>query len=221
MAGYRIQPKHHKPHVAAAHDVPTPSLITVKNGKVSVIAFPCWFYEIGRPERAVIHNRTLKDHLGYPGPDGAFGSGTDDNISQERDLARHPEACNHSSVIGTSYQHGYHPTSNLHLHGRPDVCGPLCNEVDQTRLIPIHLNDYGYKFDVAFDPFDGLGLTVTIDPRDDWIIRLKVATNCSAADKEAIYSRFAISGTADDGRRDVISGVLKIVPGLVVPERKL
>lgn len=222
MTGYRIQPKHHKPHVAAAHDVPTPSVITVKNGKVSIIAFPCWFYEIGRPERAVIHNRTLQDHLGYPGPDGAFGKGTNDNISQERDLAWYPERCwTPYGEVGNTYQYEYQPSSNLHLHGRPDVCGALCNEIDQTRLIPIHLKKYGYEFDVAFDPFQGLDLTVVIDAEDDWIIRLKIATNCPDADKEPIFSRFVISGTADDGRRDVISGVLKIVPGLVVPERKL
>ena len=222
MSGYRIQPKKHKPIVAAAHDVPTPSIITVKNGKISVIAFPCWYYEIRRPERAVVHNRTLKDHLGYPGPNGAFGTGVYDNVSQERDLARHPEP-QHIPPEGLSplmhYQHGHHPSSNLHLHGRPDVCGPLCDQVDQTRLIPIHLKKYGYQVSVVFDEFEGLTMNTYIDQEDDWIIRLKITTNCPAADKQPLFSRFAISGLADDGRRDVISGMLKITPGLVVPER--
>lgn len=209
--GYRIQPKKHKPRVAAAHDVPTPGLITVKNGKVSIIGMPFWFYEIHRPERAFIHNRTLKDHLGYAG-----------DISQERDLARHPEPC-HRPPEGLSplmhYQHGYHPSSNLHLHGRPDVCGPLCDQIDQRRLIPIHLREYGYEFDVSFDEYDGLGMEVWIDEKDDWVVRLKITTNCPDAIDKPIKSRFSISGTADDGRRDVIYGRLQITPGLLVAER--
>lgn len=209
--GYRIQQHKHIPPIAKAHDVPTPSLITVKNGKVVEIGVPFWFYEIHDPERAFIHNRTLKDHLGYAG-----------NISQERDLARHPEPC-HRPPEGLSpiphYQHGYHPSSNLHLHGRPDVCGPLCDQIDQRRLIPIHLPEYGYEWDITWEPQEGLSMSCWIDEDEDWVVRLKIDTNCPDAVDKPLRSRFAMAGTADDGRRTIISGLLQIVPGLVVPER--
>ena len=85
------------------------------------------------------------------------------------------------------------------------------------RLFPIHLKDEGYtSFEVEIvDAPDGLVATASLDPDDDWIIRISIESDIGAnsfSDK-MIDRRFSVFAKAGTNKRDLVfNGTIVVTP---------
>ena len=85
------------------------------------------------------------------------------------------------------------------------------------RLFPIHLKDEGYtSFEVEIvDAPDGLVATASLDPDDDWIVRVSIESNIGAnsfSDK-MIDRRFSVFAKAGTNKRDLVfNGTIVVTP---------
>lgn len=160
---YRLhEPKRHEPRRTIV-DTATPLKLYMHNGTVSNFAFPCWYQEIYPPVPAVLHNRDLHDHFGWPSP------------------TRPDRSCQL-----------WIPEEGHCIHGMQE-CHPHCRHyIDFRKVRPIHLLSEYEGYDKAFvrwvkEP-NGIDYQAYIDPEEDWVVRLVV--NCqdpNAVEEPQVY----------------------------------
>lgn len=182
--GYRIN--EHKPPKPrrTVVDIATPTKVFVHNGVISEIAFPCWYQEVHPPIPAAHHNRRLHDHEGWPSPGHA------DHVCQL-----------------------WIPSHGKCLHGYRE-CSPHCKHyIDYARVFPVHLlsEDEGYTAAAVkwLDEHEGIEVTATIDPIEDWVVRVSVdCQDPNAIDEPQVYRMtvFVTSPGSEDlaPRRDIV-----------------
>lgn len=142
-----------KPNRTAV-DIATPVKLYMNNGTVTNFAFPCWYQEVLPPVPARIHDRHLHDHQGWPSP-------------------MHPD---HSCQLWIP-----EPGYEIPVPHHPE-CMPFARHyIDHTRLHPIHLlsSEEGYTTaSVAWaGEHEGVVATASIDPEEDWVVRVALTAN--------------------------------------------
>ena len=85
------------------------------------------------------------------------------------------------------------------------------------RLFPIHLKDEGYtSFEVEIvDAPDGLVATASLDPDDDWIIRVSIESDIGANSfwDKMIDRRISVFAKAGTNKRDLVfNGTIVVTP---------
>lgn len=187
--GYRID-EHPKPRPhRELKDTTTPATITVHNGTIAHLAFPCWYQEVHKPLRAYPHNKHVHDHFGWPGPDNP------DNSCQL-----------------------WLPALHCCSIGKHHECSPHCrNYIDLDGLFPIHLLNEGYTgFEVSFQasevvPTDAdIQCEATVDPEEDWVVRVTLYTHDQNALDEPMRYKMTVFAIMDTGynktdRRDIVA----------------
>ena len=99
-----------------------------------------------------------------------------------------------------------------------ECCPPHCEHfIDMRKLFPIHLKDEGYtSFDVEIvDAPDGLVATASLDPDDDWIIRVSIESDIGANSfsNAMIDRRFSVFAKAGENKRDLVfNGTIVVTP---------
>lgn len=202
--GYRLQePRPPKPRRNVV-DLATPMRLFIHNGAIGHFAFPCWYQEVLRPEPAMIHDRRLHDHIGWPDP-------------------RHPD-----HICQAQVQH-LGPRELRPPHRRPHhVCRfalepSKCNHkggckscrhyLDARTVFPIHLgrsnndvNGEGYTnfYVVIVDhhgeivPSSVINARAYVDESEDWVVRLDVEPRLEHAINHPEEFRFTIFGYAPE-----------------------
>lgn len=210
---YRIQHKPPKPPNRTMQDTTTGSRLYIENGATAYFAIPCFYEEVFPPVQTKLHSRMLHDHLGYPGPDGAFGKGQDDHICQWWDFAK----C--SCKKGHPHYAPLHQRMPQFAHtmGLSNCGKGKCKDfIDLDTFIPIHFIAEGYEeawVDILNKP-EGLKAEAWIDPAKDWIIRVLFDAMVPEAMIENIKLRYTVRVSRIDGMREhrdtVSQGILTI-----------
>lgn len=172
----------HEPHRHHKHDiedVATAGRILVTNGNHNTFAIPCYYYPTPIKPHNGPHCKDAHDHDGWPQP------------------TKPDASCQPWEFWGYPIE-GYIPRH-----------GPL--QIKDVKTIPIHLTEEGYtSASVAIlDAPDGLEMAATIDPVDDWIVRVEIQADCEAAVYEEVHCRAAVRVTGPD-RTDTL-GVFKVI----------
>ena len=153
-------------------DIATPIKVFAHNGTTEYIAFPCWYQEIHRPIRAHHHDHHWHDHVGWPAPD-------------------HPDHCCQL----------WAPDRHCCSLGKHHECSPHCKHyIDYSNVSPIHLlSEYeGYTgASIAWATDNGLAptgiaATASIDPEEDWVVRVNLDIHDGAAVKEPQKYKFTV-----------------------------
>lgn len=177
--GYR-KPEPHRHHKHDIEDVATAGRILVTNGNVNTFAIPCYYYPTPIKPHNGPHCRDMHDHLGWPQPG-------------------HPdESCQDQEFFGYPVE-GYIPKH-----------GP--KQIKDVKTVPIHLSEEGYTaatVSLSNSAPAGLEMSASIDPQDDWIVRVQVSAECEEAVCEPVECRAAVRVTGP-GRTDTL-GVFKVI----------
>ena len=105
-------------------------------------------------------------------------------------------------------------TSTPHM----ECCPPHCEHfIDMRKLFPIHLKDEGYtSFEVEIvDAPEGLVATASLDPDDDWIVRVSIESDIGAKSfsDAMITRRFSVFAKTGTNKRDLVfNGTIVVTP---------
>lgn len=179
-------------------DVTTPMKLYIHNGIANDFAFPCYYQEIHKPVPVVPHDPHWHDHVGWPSPN-------------------HPGHSCQLWIPGTGCTFPEpHPECHRHCE----------HYVDMTTLTPIHLTseEEGYTtFSVAWvEEPTGITATASIDPDDDWVVKVHIDCKDPNAKKEPQAYKFTVfaNAPATDGkaaRRDIVAlAELVVLPSAYV-----
>lgn len=174
--GYRTEDRPHHPPRRTMHDTATPGKVYAHNGTTAHLAIPCWYQEVHKPIRMKYHDRDMHDHVGWPDP------------------ARKDRSCQ----LYEPFEDGYPPEPpHTVMGGHP----PVRKLLDMTRVFPIHLtSDYeGYSSArVAFvGDHEGIIATASIDPVQDWVVRVVFNIKDPNALEEPQSYKFTVFVDAD------------------------
>lgn len=196
---YRINERPRKPKTRQAQALTTPSDIFVVNGTTTRIAIPCFYHEIRRALPAVLHDRMIHDHIGWPTPDSP------DHVCQPHDFAIPPG----------------HPSRAMPHMGYAGP-GEVKRYIDMSKVFPVHLTKEGYNkyyAKLAASISSYASATVKVDPEKDWVIRVTIKANKKfdeiddkQAEQVGAYSIFA--SHPDGFVQCVTAGRLHIMPAL-------
>lgn len=155
----------HEPHRHHKHDiedVATAGRLLVTNGNKNTFAIPCYYFPTPIKPHNGPHCRDMHDHLGWPQP------GRPDGSCQDHEFFGYPIE-------------GYIPKH-----------GP--KQIKDIKTVPIHLRAEGYTTATVslLDAPAGLTMSASIDAVDDWIVRVQVNAQCSAAEDKMIKCHAAV-----------------------------
>lgn len=188
--GYRIDAPRPKPKRRTLQKTSTRGTVYVADGTTASLAIPCYYMEMHRPIPAAPHDRMRHDMLGWPTPDKP------DSCCQEWDFVN--SCCRRTPHM--------------------ECCPPHCEHfIDMRRLFPIHLKDEGYtSFEVEIvDAPEGLVATASLDPDDDWIVRVSIESDIGAKSfsDAMITRRFSVFAKTGTNKRDLVfNGTIVVTP---------
>ena len=188
--GYRIDAPRPKPKRRTLQKTSTRGTIYVADGTTASLAIPCYYMEMHILFSSMPHDWMRHKMRGWPTPDKP------DSCCQEWDFVN--SCCRRTPHM--------------------ECCPPHCEHfIDMRRLFPIHLKDEGYtSFEVEIvDAPDGLVATASLDPDDDWIVRVSTESDIGAnsfSDK-MIDRRFSVFAKAGTNKRDLVfNGTIVVTP---------
>ena len=172
-------------------DAATPLTVYAYNGTTARLAIPCFYQEAHAPIRMHRHDRPFHDHIGWPDP------------------RREDDSCQ----LYHPYEAGWHEPPHTIMGGHP----PVRRLLDGSELVPIHLSsEYegytGISVSWAGKAPEGVEATGSIDPDQDWVVRVQFDVSSPEAVDTDVSRRFSVFATAE-GRRDLVAvGELSIIP---------
>jgi len=174
--------EHKPPRVSrAATNTTTPIKLFMHNGTVADFAFPCWYQEVKPPLPARIHDKHTHDYQGWPS-------------------WKHP---GHSCQL-------WIPEPGYHTHIPGECQHWFRNYIDYKMVTPIHLlSDYEGYDDTGIVAWvgehEGIEIAASVDPVEDWVVRLDVTANDpNALERPQAYKFSVFLDSNVTNRRDLV-----------------
>lgn len=179
-------------------DMATPLKVYAYNGTTARLAIPCFYQEAHAPIRMRHHDRPAHDHRGWPDPKRPDGS----------------------CQLYEPFEAGWHEPPHTMMGGHP----PVRRLLDGSRLVPIHLSSEYEGYTGALVAWagkapEGVVAEASIDPDQDWVVRVAFDVASPEAVDQCVSRRFSVFAIAAD-RRDLVSvGELEIIPAAIYEKK--